>query len=122
MSTSFPNILNIDGNTVTVDEDPTTIITQLTDNEFVHGGAVVIWESDFSGTYMDRWFSLNGDKTVVQPLIARDNLDGTAAPTVSDDITKGYTPFSKWLDTVAQDVYVCVKSDVPNNAVWKAIT
>lgn len=54
------------------------------------------------------------------------NLDPTAtartnaadsAPTASDDSTKGYSRFSRWINTSTNTLYTCVSAE-PGNAVW----
>jgi len=48
-------------------------------------------------------------------------LDGTVAPTNTDDINSGYTLGSRWIDTVGNKEYVCVDNSVIN-AIWTDTT
>lgn len=62
-----------------------------------------------------------GNPAVIDFLLASDvptnNYAGTAAPTVNDDVTEGYSIGSLWIDTVANEAYRCV--DATNGAaVW----
>jgi len=50
----------------------------------------------------------------------RHNSGATTIPTANDDRTLGYQQGSIWVDSVAKDVYVCIKADV-GLALWKQI-
>ena len=60
---------------------------------------------------------LNG---VVDALL-KNKFDATAAPTVNDDSSTGYSVGSKWINTTSQNIYTCVDASV-GAAVWKDIT
>jgi hypothetical protein len=45
----------------------------------------------------------------------------TVAPTVGDDISRGYVPGSEWVDGVGEDAYVCLKNPA-GAAVWLPTT
>lgn len=47
----------------------------------------------------------------------RCNPSATTSPTVNDDITQGYTPFSFWLDTSTSRIYFCL-SNTAGAADW----
>lgn len=62
-----------------------------------------------------------GNPAIIDFLLSSDvptnNYAGTAAPTVNDDVTEGYSIGSLWIDTVANEAYRCV--DATNGAaVW----
>lgn len=48
-------------------------------------------------------------------------LDGTAAPTVNDDLYAGYSVGSRWIDVTNDKEYVCLDS-TPGAAVWTETT
>lgn len=50
-----------------------------------------------------------------------DNYAGAVAPVVTDDFDDGYAVGSTWIDTVADDAYICLDSTV-GAAVWKQTT
>lgn len=45
------------------------------------------------------------------------NLTAIVPPTATDDITKGYTEGSVWVDTVLNVAYTCLE-DAPGAAIW----
>lgn len=49
------------------------------------------------------------------------NLSAAVAPTVNEDSGDGYAIGSFWLDTTADDAYICLDATV-GAAVWKKIT
>ena len=49
------------------------------------------------------------------------NLSAAVAPTVNEDSGDGYDVGSFWLDTTADDAYICLDASV-GAAVWKKIT
>ena len=49
------------------------------------------------------------------------NLSASAAPTVNDDSGSGYTVGSYWVDTTADEAYICVDASV-GAAIWAQIT
>jgi len=51
----------------------------------------------------------------------KDNLSGTVAPGVNDDSSAGYAVRSRWFDTVAGEVYMCLDASV-GAADWENIT
>lgn len=50
-----------------------------------------------------------------------DNFAATAAPGVTDDADAGYSIGTRWIDTAADDAYVCV-DNTAGAAVWKKVT
>ncbi|PIR25593.1 MAG: hypothetical protein COV43_04405 [Deltaproteobacteria bacterium CG11_big_fil_rev_8_21_14_0_20_42_23] len=48
-------------------------------------------------------------------------LDGTSAPTNTDDITKGFKVLSLWADIIGKKVYICIKNSM-NSADWLDLT
>lgn len=53
--------------------------------------------------------------------IYRDNLSATVPPTVNNDATQGYEVNSRWVDTTAERVYICV-DNTTGSAVWVLIS
>lgn len=51
----------------------------------------------------------------------KSNLSASVAPTVNEDSDDGYDVGSFWLDTTADDAYICLDATV-GAAVWKKIT
>ena len=51
----------------------------------------------------------------------KSNLSASVAPTVNEDSGDGYAVGSFWLDTTADDAYICLDATV-GAAVWKKIT
>jgi len=51
----------------------------------------------------------------------QDNLNATVAPTVNDDSSAGYAVGSKWIDTTADEAYVCLDASA-GAAVWQILT
>lgn len=49
------------------------------------------------------------------------NHTATVAPTVNDDAADGYQVGSIWVDTTADEAYICVDSSI-GAAVWKQQT
>ena len=72
---------------------------------------------------LPHWFIKTDDglTTNYSTVMARSTANGTAAPTVSDDVTRGYQPQSRWTDTVGVNEYTCISSAV-GAAVWKITT
>lgn len=54
------------------------------------------------------------------PKILVDNLNAITPPTIHDDITKGYSVGSKWIDTSLDKIYFCVAND-KNGAIWQLV-
>lgn len=52
---------------------------------------------------------------------AKINNTATAAPTTSNDISEGYAPLSRWIDTVNNKAYTCTDA-TEGAAVWKETT
>lgn len=50
--------------------------------------------------------------------IQKNNFSASVAPTVTDDSSAGYSVGSIWIDTTADELYICVDSTV-GSAVWK---
>lgn len=48
------------------------------------------------------------------------NFEATTAPTVDDDVSSGYYPGSLWLNTLTEEVFVCISNGV-GTAVWSAV-
>ncbi len=51
----------------------------------------------------------------------KDNVAGSVAPTVSDDISAGYTPGSRWVNKTNDEVYFCVSAE-KGAAIWQKAT
>lgn len=51
----------------------------------------------------------------------KDNFAGTTAPVVSNDSTQGYSVGSRWVNTVADESYICVDAST-GAAVWSQTT
>lgn len=72
------------------------------------------------------WYRDNEEELVVQMSSGaqvvgrRDNLAGTASPTVGDDINDGYVPGSIWVDTTSGVTWVCMINTVVG-AEWRPI-
>lgn len=49
------------------------------------------------------------------------NYAAIVAPAVTDDINKGYSVGSQWIDTVTDKVYICT-DNTKGTAVWKELT
>jgi hypothetical protein len=52
--------------------------------------------------------------------LCKQNLSAAIAPTSSDDAGDGYSVGSMWIDTAADNVYICVDSTV-GSSVWKLL-
>lgn len=63
-------------------------------------------------------FNLSG---LDQIAVKKSNLSAAVAPTVNEDSGDGYAVGSVWIDTTADDAYVCLDSSV-GAAVWKKTT
>lgn len=61
-----------------------------------------------------------GDSSVNKLLGVLENVGASAAPGSGDDAADGYSPGSRWIDTTADKVYICVDSSV-GAAVWKEV-
>lgn len=61
------------------------------------------------------------DRAMANLGMPTNNYLGTSAPTVSDDELDGYSVGSKWYDTVAKEVYLCVDA-TQGSASWELIT
>jgi len=54
----------------------------------------------------------------MKPIIPKCNYTATAAPAVTNDLSKGYTPGSIWVNTTGDKAYICVDATV-GAAVWR---
>jgi hypothetical protein len=54
-------------------------------------------------------------------VILKDNLGASLAPTINDDASEGYSVFSIWVDTTANNAYICL-DNTNSAAVWKSMT
>lgn len=58
------------------------------------------------------------DISTLQSSLPQHNFSATVAPTVSNDVTGGYSVGSMWFDTVAVFFYLCVDNS-SGAAVWQ---
>lgn len=75
-------------------------------------GDFIDWRSSAGGT------PASPGQTLGLPL---NNYVATAAPTVNDDASAGYSAGSEWVDTVGEQAYRCISSAV-GSALWKQTT
>lgn len=71
------------------------------------------------GEYSAKHYSLKAAASAA--LLVQNNYSATVAPTVNDDSDDGYTVGSRWVDTVADEAYLCVDATV-GAAVWIEVT
>lgn len=60
---------------------------------------------------------LNGTSS---PAYAKTNLAATVDPTSSNDSTQGYIPFSVWLNTISNAIFMCVVNTT-SGAIWERL-
>lgn len=53
--------------------------------------------------------------------LRKNNISATTDPTVNDDITEGYEPLSRWVNTTSAEVFLCV-SNAEGAANWQQAT
>lgn len=51
----------------------------------------------------------------------KNNLTATTDPTANDDVTQGYEPTSRWVNTVTEEFFICV-TNTAGNANWQQQT
>lgn len=51
----------------------------------------------------------------------KNNLSATTDPTANDDVTQGYEPTSRWVNTVTEEFFICV-TNTTGNANWQQQT
>jgi len=54
----------------------------------------------------------------MKPIIPKCNYNATGAPAVTDDLSKGYTPGSIWVNVTGDKAYICVDATV-GAAIWR---
>jgi len=101
---------------VVIDHDPRTTSTD------IPGGSLVMYIDEVTPFAKPLLFYklVDGDNTLVEKVINRNNYTATTAPGVTDDWTYGFDTGSEWYDTVSTTLYKCVNS-AAGAAVWIAI-
>jgi len=71
-------------------------------------------------TYDNSNSSLSGTtvKQALDELGIKNNPSATADPTVTDDETQGYKPFSRWINTITSESFICLDATT-GAAVWE---
>ena len=106
-----------DGATITITAEAVTtdsVSTLVANNKLLlarradNGGTAILWPSHL----------LNGFGLGATGVLVKNKYDATAAPTVDNDNTEGYSVGSDWGDVANKNTYQCIDSST-GAAVWK---
>ena len=103
-----------------VDSDPTVSTISTFSNDDYVGGSLIAWKHSIGVNDLVSWYVLGPAKDVAIQLINRNNDSATVDPTASDDVTKGYTMFSKWINTTTDNIFICT-NNTASGAVWRQV-
>jgi hypothetical protein len=72
-------------------------------------------------TYTNPALSASNIKSALDEIVVLNNPSDTTDPTVTDDANAGYKVFSKWVNTVTTEIWICLDNTV-GAAVWEKST
>ena len=91
--------------------------TQLKTLNYKGQSGELLYVSGSGGPYLA---TLDGINNGVRGRVARDNIS-SVSPGTADDLTRGYSFFSRWINSSANSLIVCV-SPSSGAAVWKVVS